>query len=348
MALRGGGGGRSFGGGGSRGFGGRSGGGFSRRGGGVSSGSGGIFGGRSSSGSGGIFGGRSSTRGLGQTHLGGHRVNQYGGMFNRRNRNPIFGGGGGCGSCAGLGCITPLIIIIFATVLLTGVFSFASSGSITKSSIKREPLPRGSVVETGYFTDELGWIQNQTELTSGMSNFYRETGVQPYLYLTDTINGTHYPSDSEVEGFALSLYDELFADEAHLLLIFYEYEGEYATWYVSGVQAKSVIDNEAADILLDYIDRYYYTDSISDEEFFSRSFNDAGERIMSVTRSPWISVLIIAGIAVILIVVFIWWRKSKKQKNLEAEQTEKILNTKLDSFGDSEADDLARKYKESE
>jgi len=332
MARRGSGGGRSFGGGGSRGFGGRTGGGSSRRGG-VSRGLGGII-------------GRRSSGGVSRTPVSGPRNSNYGSPFHRPHRTPIFGGG--FRSCSGLGCIVPLIVAFLIIILLTGVFSFSGSGSVTRSSVEREPLPRGSVVETGYFTDELGWIQNQTELTAGMQNFYRETGVQPYLYLTDTIDGSHYPAESDVENFALSLYDELFADEAHLLLIFFEYEGDYSTWYVSGVQAKSVIDNEAADILLDYIDRYYYTDNLSDEEFLSRAFDDAGERIMSVTRSPWIPVLIVAGIAAILIIAFIWWQKSKKQKNIEAEQTEKILNAKLDSFGDSEAEELANKYKESE
>lgn len=355
---RGGGGGRSFGGGGSRGFGGRSGsGGFSRGGSLGSSGrsggsSTGLFGGgssrggslgssgRSGSGSTGIFGGGSSQGGMFRSH---------------RNPRPIMGpvwrpyprlGGGGCG------CITaPTIVLLIVIIIIAfSLFSFQScgreSGSITQSTIERQPLPKGSVVETGYYTDTLNWITNKTTLTAGMKNFYRETGVQPYLYITDNINGVTDPSDIEVMDFAFSLYDDLFADEAHLLLIFFEpYPSDYSTWYLAGKQAKAVIDDEAADILLDYIDRYYYED-LTDEEFFSKSFNDAGKRIMTVPKSPWIPVLIIIGIGIIILIGFIWWRKAKEQKNRETEATERILNTPLDIFGDSQADDLAKKYED--
>ncbi len=260
--------------------------------------------------------------------------------------------GGGGVSTSGCGCITvPVIIIlifalIFGAIVIASLSSGSDSGSITKSTVRREPLPKGSVVETDYYTDNLGWIDNPTKLTPGMKNFYKQTGVQPHLYLTDTIVGSNDPGQVDVEAFAMGLYEQLFTDEAHLLLIFFEYNpGEYHTWYVTGTQAKSVIDLEAANILLDYVDRYYYYD-LSDEEFFSKAFNDAGKRIMKVTTSPWIPVLIIIGIGGILLIVFLWWKKAKDQKNREAEQTERMLNTPLDTFGDSEAEDLANKYQD--
>lgn len=353
MARRGGGGfGRGFGGGGSRGFGGRSGGLGGRSG-------GSIFGGGSNRGGGGIFGGGSSRSRGGIGGIGGifqsPRTGNFGrtsGPIFRPHRGPVYGGNGvSPGGCAGCLTVPVIIFLVFALVAVVILFSLSGLGSgaggdnsITKSTVEREPLPRGSVVETGYFTDELDWIRNDSALTKGMKNFYMKTGVQPYLYITDTINGSHTPSEEEVEEFAFALYDELFTDEAHLLLIFFEHNTNYSTWYVTGTQANSVIDSEAADILLDYIDRYYYYDNLSDEEFFSKAFSDAGDRIMTVTRSPWITVLIIAGIVVILLIGFIWWRKAKQQKNIEAEQTERMLNTPLDTFDDHEADDLSKKY----
>ncbi|MDD4769463.1 MAG: hypothetical protein PHT52_06685 [Eubacteriales bacterium] len=342
MGRRGGGGGsggRGFGGGGSRGFGGRSGGGgFSR---------GGSFGssGRSGSSSAGLFGGSSHRSSSGGMFRSPRNPRPLMGPFRRSNPGPGLGGGG-------CGCITaPTIVLLIIFIIIA--FSFISfqgggreSGSITQSTIEREPLSKGSVVETGYYTDTLDWIQNKTTLTAGMKNFYRETGVQPYLYITDNINGVTNPSETEVRDFAFSLYDDLFTDEAHLLLIFFEPQpSNYSTWYVAGKQAKTVIDDEAADILLDYIDRYYYED-LSDEEFFSRSFNDAGKRIMAVSKSPWIPILIIIGIGFIILIGFTWWRRAKEQKNREAEATERILSTPLDVFGDSQADDLAKKYED--
>ena len=327
-----GGGSRGFGGGGSRGFGGRSGGGGINRGGGF---------GRSPSSSnrgasGGMFRSPVRTRGY-------HRP------FFRPYGRPFFGwgtrmGGGGFGG----GCLTlplALLLIVVFIAIASSIFTLPNDSPITRSTVRREPLPPGSVVETGYYTDELGWIQNPTRLTAGMSNFYRETGVQPYLYITDTINGSHSPTEEEVQEFAFGLYDELFTDEAHFLLIFFEYQGDYSTWYVSGAQANSVMDTEAADILLDYIDRYYYYD-MTDDAFFSTAFNDAGKRIMTVTTSPWIPVLMVVVILMILLIAFLWWRNSKKQKNLEAQQTDQMLKTPLDTFGDDKVKDLADKYKD--
>jgi len=115
---------------------------------------------------------------------------------------------------------------------------------------------------------------------------------------------------------------------------------------VVGAQAKTVIDDEAGNILLDYVDRYYYDNSLTDDEFFSKVFSDTADRIMTVTKSPWVSVLMVLGAAAIIIVLFAWWAYSKKQKNLEAQKTEEILKTPLEKFGDTEAEELAKKYED--
>lgn len=357
LGRSGGSGGRSGGGsfGGSRGSGGRSGGfggGFSLGGsrGGLSglgrgSSSGGRSGGSLGGSSGGIFGGGSrSGPGFGTGFILGRGFRPSGGYGGGNNRSPRSSGGGGCG------CITAIIVFIVIALIIAIVFSNLGGnnkvGNITISSVERVALSPGSVNETKYYKDEIGWINNETKLINGLKHFYKETGVQPFLYLTDTISGSHYPTDLELETFANSMYDELFTDEAHLLLVFFEYEGRYMDWYVAGTQAKSVIDIEAGNILLDYIDRYYYEEGLGDEEFFSKSFSDAADRIMTVTKSPWIRVFIVIGMAVFLIVLFIWWKKSKEQKNLEAKRREDILKTPLDRFGDTEAEDLLKKYQD--
>lgn len=257
------------------------------------------------------------------------------------NSNPRRQGGGS-------GCLT-VVITIFVVLLLIAAMSFviSSGGSdsgVTASTVEREALPAGAVNETAYYTDELGWIGSSTKLEAGMKNFYRETGVQPYLYITDSVNGNHDPTQTELEAFANEKYDALFTDEAHLLLIFFEYyPSEYHTWCITGAQAKTVVDGEAVNILIDYADRYYYSD-LTDEEMFSKAFDEAGERIMTVTKSPWVNVWIVIGVLAILLVAFVWWRSHKKQRNREDEATRKILETPLETFGSDEAEELAKKY----
>jgi len=224
-----------------------------------------------------------------------------------------------------------------------GAFDF-SSGGVTGSTVRRVPLPSGSVNETEYYTDTLDWIGNRTKLVSGLRHFYEKTGVQPHLYITDTVNGSHSPSAEDLDEFARNLYDELFTDEAHLLLVFFEYDGGYMDRYVCGTQAKQIIDTEAADILLDYLDRYYYEDGLSDEEYFAKSFSDAADRIMTVTRSPWISVIILIAIVILVWLLANWWRRIKAQQNLEARKREELLSKPLEKFGSTEAVELAKKY----
>ena len=226
----------------------------------------------------------------------------------------------------------------------------SGSGSITPSTVEREPLSAGSVVMTDFYTDELDWIRSGTKLEKGMRQFLKETGVQPYLYITDTVNGTVNPSSSDMEEYAAELYDDLFADEGHFLLLFHEYNssGNYNMWYTCGAQAKTVMDKEACDILMDYVDKYYYSD-LSEDELFSKAFEETSDRIMMVTKSPVPTIIISIVVVIGIFIAFSWWKKAKAQKNLEAEQTERILNADLHTMSGqssgSSADDLESKYR---
>lgn len=349
--ARGGGRGGGGGGGGSRGgsFGGSRGGGGRMSGGGRG---GGSFGGASrGGGSFGGWGGSNSGRPVIRT---GPIFNSWG--SSNRRRGSYYGGGGpggngGCGPGCGSGIITILIIGLVMFFLLPNFFggtggSSGSNNSITTSSVEREPLPKGAVNETDYFTDDANWIESQTVLVDGLRHFYQETGVQPHVYLTTEINGSSNATMDQVETYANDKYDELFTDEAHLLLMFYEGSpSNYVSYYVTGTQAKQVIDTEAGDILLDYIDRYYYDLDLNTSEFFSKSFRDAADRIMEVTTSPWIPVFLVIGGLGVVALLFFWWKKRKDQEAIEAKRTEDILSKPIDTFGtSSQADELAKKY----
>lgn len=350
------GGGGSFGGGsrggGSFGGGSRGGGSFGGSGGGRGSGS---FGGRIGGSGGGSFGGSH----MGGRPSGGPGFGMSGGGSPVRPGGGSFGGRGGCG-CGALGAIA--VVLIFALIVM-GAFSScvsalagsgissssgsSSTSSITASTIEREKLSSSLVNETGYYTDETGsFINSSTELTSGLKSFYQQTGVQPYVYITDNIDGDYAPSEDDLDTFAENLYETLFTDEGHLLFVYVDLTGSdgYMGHIVIGYSAQTVIDDEAYEILTQYINAYYYDSSLSNAEFISNAFRDAGERIMHVEKSAWPYVLIVFGAIAILIILLIWWKKRKAQKNLEAQQTEEILNTPLQQYGNTDAEELAKKY----
>lgn len=237
-----------------------------------------------------------------------------------------------------------MAVVMFLPILAGG----GSGGSITRSTVEREPLDATRVITTGYYEDNMGWVESGSRLERGMKHFFKETGVQPFLYLTETVDGDAYPSDAEMDAFASALYDELFEDEAHLLVVFQEYDsnGEYLVWTVAGKEAKVVVDNEALDMLYDYIDSYY-TSELDTSDYFSTVFEKTADRMMTVTKSPLPTMFIMLGVVALAILGFFWWKKAKAQKNLEAAQTERILNADLGdnlSGQDATVRDLEDKY----
>ena len=311
-------------------------------------------GGRSSGGfSGGFGGGRSGGGHYGGYHGGFRGGFRTGPIFINNSRRYYGGGGGGNngsgGNGGGSGGMT-VIVVLIAVFLLAGVMfvmngGFSSGGSIAKSTVEREKLPASAVQETAYYTDADGsWIRSPGTLESGMRAFYQETGVQPYLYILP--NGTTTSID-ELTRQAESLYEELFRDEGHFLLVFCDDGyGSFNCGYTVGSQAKTVMDDEAVGILADYLDRYYSDMSISEEEIFSNAFADTGERIMSVTKSPIVPVAVCVAVVVVAVLAFITLKKRREQREREQQRAEEILKTPLEKFGDQEVEDLAKKYED--
>lgn len=320
-------------------------------GGGRSSGGGSVGGSRSSGGS---RGGGSSrggySRGSSSSHQSYSRPSRTyinigsHGSYNNYNRPPRHGKSSSLSTVWLI--VSWSILIFFVFSAFSGAFS---SNSITKSTINREKLPSSAVTETDYFSQSGSWNINKGQVEKGLKYFFKKTGVQPYLYVADTINGNSDPSDEEMDMFANDLYDKLFKDEGHVLVIFQEYNsnGRYFAWTVAGKQAKTVFDDEARQILFDYIDHYYYSD-LQDGEFFETAFTKTADRMMTVTRSPIVIIVVVLSVVALIFLGFYWWKKAKDQKNLEAKQTEEILNSDLKTFSeqkrDEELSELEKKY----
>ncbi|MDY7222011.1 hypothetical protein [Halalkalibacterium halodurans] len=238
------------------------------------------------------------------------------------------------------------LLALLALSVIAGIIDAIFFSS--EDTIGRDPLPEGVVNETSYYTDQLNWIDNERELLKGMEIFYDRTGVQPHLFITDNIEGNPEPSLVDMEEYTNDLYQELFTDEAHLLLVFLEAEsGNYMTYYVVGSQAQSVIDAEAGDILLDSIDRYYDED-MTDAEFFSHSFERASDQIMEQTEAGLSSSSVVIAMFLLLLGYggYRWWKGKKEKEELEKRKMEEILNEPLPTFGTTEAEELSKKYQD--
>ena len=329
--------GRGGGGGGSHGGGGRSGGshGGSFR----SSSSGGRSVSRSSS-------GRSSSS-FGHSS---YRPSVSGGYYPpRRSSVHVYHYGGGYGGSR-MGCLPSIIVTIAILVFCLAIIGFMSGGgtkSITTSTIERESLDKQYVTLSNDWYDDssMGWIASGSKLTSGLKDFYNKTGVQPYLVIVNDINGDTHPTGQEVWDYADAIYLSKFHDEGHMVFVFQceDNGSDYTMAASTGAMAKTVVDDEALEILYDYIDYYFYSD-YDEDEMFAKAFSDAAERMMHKQVPTGQVVAVVIGVVAIAFIGFAIVKSVNKRAKEKAAETERILSTPVEKFGDRELDDLKSKY----
>lgn len=288
-------------------------------------------------------GGRSSYSG--HSSYGGGRF--YGGGFYPRppRRSTVIVSHGGSFNAV-------ISLIIFVVVLIAAFGGFPSSNSsstksVPKSTQNRERLESGVGYDNNCIVDNIGWFDNVTKTEKSIKKFYDKTGVQPYIVL-NAYDSTLL-TDTAKEEYAKKWYDEHIKNESTFLYMYFaepdtDNDVGYMA-YVNGKQVSSVMDSEAIEIFWAYVDKYWYSD-MSTDDMFTTIFTKTADRIMTKSTTAAdvgnnaikvIGVIIVfAGIIVVMVL-------RRKHKAEEAKETEKILNTPLN--GDSEADDLLKKYK---
>ena len=243
-------------------------------------------------------------------------------------------------------------LIIFVVILIAAFGGFPSSNSsstksVPKSTQNRERLESGVGYDNNCIVDNIGWFDNVTKTEKSIKKFYDKTGVQPYIVL-NAYDSTLL-TDTAKEEYAKKWYDEHIKNESTFLYMYFaepdtDNDVGYMA-YVNGKQVSSVMDSEAIEIFWAYVDKYWYSD-MSTDDMFTTIFTKTADRIMTKSTTAAdvgnnavkvIGVIVVfAGIIAVMVI-------RRKHKAEEAKETEKILNTPLN--GDSEADDLLKKYK---
>lgn len=236
-------------------------------------------------------------------------------------------------------------IVIFMLLVFSGFAMIQAKDTPTREKLG----PEACIVSTDLIQDELGWISNRSVVEKEMDYFYKKTGVQPYLFITDQINGMGGEiTDAEAEAYMESMYNSMYGDEGHMIFTFMEYaDSRYITWIYTGVSADSVIDSDAREIFLDNADRYYTDSSLSDDEFFAKIFRQSADMIMKDASGS----LVVAKICLIVSILmaiglaggFIAF-KIAEEKRREAEELKEILETPIGSITSPEEEELLKKY----
>lgn len=271
---------------------------------------------------------------------------------------PRYNYGYGYGNSNGSSWIAILVFLIILICIIIPIIEGNSYDfvKVPKNTTQRVAL-NGVVSKTDWYEDNIGWITSKNTLITGLEEFYKKTGIQPFVlfvpYSSEYWNGNDInaiKADEYLEKF----YEENFKDEAHFIFAYFqckndlksEMDGEFR--YLSGYSADTIMDNEAISILWGYFEKNYYNTSLSIEKMISNTFSETAQSIMSKPTNGWdFAIILIITIAIILIVVFTYKIiKSKHKREKEKEEfTEKILEKPLETFG-TDTSELEKKYEE--
>ena len=282
----------------------------------------GPAGGGRSGGGGGIGGGASHGGGFsgGGMHSGGFHGNRGGfnGMPVGNNRPFGFGGprphGNGNSGC-GTAIFIVAILIFISGFLSVGGTIFGLSGNISNitpdyvyieewtdealtfeiESLAPYAGNRTKLDESlctfsdVWYIDRNGLFSLSSErdmVENALNYFYEKTGVQPHIVTARSIDGTNAPSWDMVENYLYNLYIELFGeDEGHYIFLYFQHSDDsYTLYYIPGLDAMAVMDDEASSILMDYVE-WYYHESSTYGEMFASAFTDTADAIMATAQA---------------------------------------------------------------
>lgn len=233
-----------------------------------------------------------------------------------------------------------LQMVVFAIILT--LIAFVIKKIANRPFEKTELKGTESV---GFIKDD-GFLKGSYKTEEALAEFYKETGIPLFLY---TI--ANYPSDSSTcDAYAEGLYDTLFTDENHALLVYYD-NVDWWSW-VAGNAVASRMTDKTFNSLVDAF-YFYWEQNITNDEVFAKGITNfvgdfTGKNLLR-TGEIWSAVLwIVAGGMLLYGCIFylIDTRKIKDAREvLEHLEVERVLSTPLEKFDDSGLTDLKKKYR---
>ncbi len=169
------------------------------------------------------------------------------------------------------------------------------------STCKRKKAAAEALWDGSWYADELGRVQDEKELISGLKAFYRRTGERPFLAILGNV------SPEALDGYTQDLFGALFADSGHLLVVYDEWgDGLYYLSCHRGADSPLTEADETA--LLDCLERAY-ADGRNDSygTAFSAGFREAAG-LMSVqkrTNGAAVVLLSLAAVLALLVVLLL-------------------------------------------
>lgn len=122
-----------------------------------------------------------------------------------------------------------------------------------------------------------------------------------------------------------------------MIILYFDNGSSWFTRYYCGVSAGVVMDSEACEIVMSYLD-YYATSDMEDDDYFNIVFRKSADKIMTVSTNKYdVMRIVILSVCLIAAAVLLVVARKIKLKSLKKQQ--ELLNTNL-------VDPLLSKYEE--
>ena len=221
------------------------------------------------------------------------------------------------------------VLGVYLLILIVFIGFASRPPEITRSTRARDKINSTIETPTEYVIDSVGIMDDRHQAEQAMGDFFQKTGVAPYLII---MNDSDYSKlgDKTIQGELVQIYQDLFDDKDHLLIILLKDGDNYTVHMYAGPNTAGFMDEEAQKILSDCFTRYFYIEKgevrYADSKFdgdkaVADTFNEAGKRLM---RKDWTTatyILVICGCgAGFLVLILIFKSKHRKKGALTIEK----------------------------
>lgn len=230
------------------------------------------------------------------------------------------------------------LMLVAAVIAAIGIFFFVSA----KGKSYEKAVLNGTK-HVGYVTDQ-GFLKTTNRTEAALEEFYQKTGLPLYLY---TIGEYGSPA-STCDAYAKELYDRLFSDENHILLLYCD-DVDYWAWWL-GEKAAPYFSDKEINALIDEIYKDWYNDSYTNDTVVANGIRAYTKELTSVGSGAktFSVILLLVGGVLLVGAVLSYSSKSGAEKRYREEasalRTEQMLSKPLETFGNEEIENLKGKY----
>lgn len=240
-----------------------------------------------------------------------------------------------------------IVFLMFLMLIFLAMCGGCSSGPT--NDYNREKLKNNIPYNADCIVDDLGFFVNPDQTGQRLKTFYDQTGVQPYIVITEATPSLQ--TTAQMENYMESYYKQNIDNQNTFLYMYFgdpyfSETDEVGDMFVyRGENIKSVMDAAAVDIFWDYIDQEWRSD-LETDDLFVKVYDETAKRIMTkstTSKDIMMRILLIVGIIAVGLLALYYVKLKHKREREKAEETKAILETPL-ATDDPNDDDLLKRY----